>query len=198
MNVLFQPRQAAGYSRVCVTSAIGALSIVFGTVLSNNMNHQYLSPLMFSLGIILVIIFDLGLITRAIPSGASVFQCIVTAGVNFIVAYLVGWLLHSCGNFPQEIPIDIVGAIATGIVIGLVSAVNKHKSEYTVVVTIMLMFSFVYLHIPHCVVCAFYLGAKTTAATPADLVGLLTVVFGNVLGGLIIRFILKIAVSNKS
>ncbi|MBQ8935500.1 MAG: hypothetical protein IJ049_03765 [Oscillospiraceae bacterium] len=197
MNTLSQTKRAIDYPRICTASAIGALSIVFGTVLSNNINHQYLSPLMFSLGIILVIIFDLGLITRAVPSGASAPQCGVTAGVNFLAAYAAGWLLHSCGSFPDAIPVDFVGAIATGIVIGLVSAVNRHKSEYTVVVTIMLMFSFVYLHIPHCVVCAFYLGAKMTAVTLTDVLGLVTVIIGNILGGLVIRLILKIVAPNQ-
>lgn len=197
MNTLAPSKRTIDYPRICTTSAIGALSIVFGTVLSNNINHQYLSPLMFSLGIILVVVFDLGLITRAVPSGASAPQCGMTAGVNFLVAYAAGWLLRSCGTFLDAIPVDFVGAIATGIVIGLVSAVNKHKSEYTVAVTIMLMFSFVYLHIPHCVVCAFYLGAKTAAVTLTDVLGLVTVMIGNILGGLVIRLILKVVASNQ-
>ncbi|MBS5433087.1 MAG: hypothetical protein KHY12_04900 [Firmicutes bacterium] len=178
-------------SRQITRSVIGALSIVFGTILANNINHTYLSPLTFSLGIIFVIILNLGLITRSVPSGEGFKNCGIILIVNIAVAIIAGLSLRSCGSFPTIIKPALVPAIGTGIIIGLVSVANIKKTNYTVPVTFMLMFSFVYLKIPHCVVCAFYYGASPQNAIE-NMPGLLVVIVGNIIGGLIIRYLFKI------
>ena len=166
---------------------LGGLSIVFGIILANNMNHTYLSPLMFSLGIVFTIIMRLELITRAVPLGRKVGEaCIIGAG-NFIGALLAGAALWWTGKYPPSISINIWGAIATGIIIGLVSVANTEGTAYTVPVTFMLMFSFVYLKLPHCVVSAFYVGNSVVGGYLANtLPGFLVVLVGNVIGGLIV------------
>lgn len=178
------------YYEYIIRNILGALSIVFATVLSNNINHEILSPLAFSLGIIFVIVFDLGLITRAIPSGESFSICLVTLGINSVIATCMGFFLYSFGNFPTTFG-GFWSAVATGIVIGFVSLMNKENNKYTVFTTIMLMFSFVYLRLPHCVVCAFYLGTNRNI-TYNDVFSLFYVVIGNILGGLIIRYSYKL------
>lgn len=169
-------------------AAIGALAITFGTVLANAVNHVYLSPLLFSLGIVLVIVLNLDLVTRAVPSGVPYGECAVILVFNLLVAALAGLLLRTCGTFPPSIKPSFFPAVATGIIIGLVSLVNIKQTSYTVPATLMLMFSFVYLKLPHCVVCAFYYGASPVNAL-RNLPGLLSVVAGNLIGGLIIRYL---------
>ena len=179
-----------------IKNILGACTIVLGTILSNNINHPILSPIVFSVGILLVISLDLGLITRSVPSGKSVSDCAITCLVNVIVSFLLGLLLSASGAYPQQLNGTFGSAIATGIVIGFVSVVNKHKSEYTTLITMILMFSFVYLKLPHCVVYAFYLGALDTITLESCL-SLLIVTFGNVIGGAIVRISMNILNKNK-
>lgn len=174
-------------SLIC-KSVLGALSIVLGTILSNNVDHEYLSPVCFSVGILIVIAFDLGLITRAIPGGQSTEECFIIGIVNLVTAALAGIVLADMGEFPQEITYSLTGAIATGIIIGLVSISNKVKSRYSVLITMILMFTFVYLKLPHCVVYAFYCGAARTLYGASNWFNMCGVVAGNVVGGLIVRF----------
>lgn len=177
--------------RTEILSIIGGLSIVFGIILANNINHVYLSPLMFSLGIIFTIILGLDLITKAIPTCRSWRDCVIIGYYNLLTAFAAGVFLRWTGNFPQIISLSwetFAGAIGTGIIIGLVGLSNKEKTSYTVPVTFMLMFSFVYLKLPHCVVSAFYLGAISGAgAFFPSLLGFSAVLLGNIIGGLIIR-----------
>jgi formate/nitrite transporter FocA (FNT family) len=168
-------------------SILGAGCIVLGTILSNNVNHPILSPIVFSVGILLVISLDLGLITRSVPSGKSLKDCLVTYSVNLFVACVLGLMLNDTGVYPQQLTGTFGGAIGTGIVIGLVSIVNKRNANYKVIITMVLMFTFVYLKLPHCVVYAFYFGALETV-TWASALSLILVTLGNVVGGLIVRY----------
>lgn len=170
-----------------IKNIFGAACVVLGTILSNNVNHSILSPIIFSVGILLVIALDLGLITRSVPSGKPVKDCITTCGVNLIVSYLMGLLLSTSGTYPQQLTGTLLGGISTGIVIGLVSVVNKRNSEYKTIITMILMFTFVYLKLPHCVVYAFYFGALDTI-TWVSALSLLLVTIGNIIGGSIVRY----------
>lgn len=173
-------------------SLLGGLSIAFGIVLANNMNHVYLSPLMFSLGIVFTIIMGLELITRAVPIGKNWKDCVIIGAGNFVAAMLAGFFLKGFGHFPDTIPVNIWGAIGTGIIIGLVSVANKKKGPYTVPVTFMLMFSFVYLKLPHCVVSAFYLGGLRLVGVK-EWLGFLSVLAGNIIGGLIVYCVYRLS-----
>lgn len=166
---------------------LGGGCIVLGTILANAINHPILSPIAFSVGILLVITLDLGLITRSVPSGKSFNECVETLFFNLLIAFLFGILLDWTGDYPQMLNGTFYGAIATGIIIGLASIANIHQSKYTIIITMILMFSFVYLGLPHCVVYAFYIGALPHL-TFAECFSLLTVICGNVVGGMIVRF----------
>lgn len=176
------------YIVLAYTSVLGALAIVFGTILSNNVNHAYISPICFSVGILIVISFDLGLITRAVPGGQLTEECFIIGFVNLVTAALAGFILSDMGNFPQDLACSLSGAVATGIIIGLVSISNKVSSRYSVLITMILMFSFVYLKLPHCVVYAFYCGAARVVYGSSNWFNLCVVTIGNIVGGMIIRF----------
>ena len=179
-----------------ISGILGGLCIVFGTVLANNLNHVYLSPLMFGLGIIFTVVLGLDLITRAVPIGIPARDCVTIGLFNFVSAFIAGLLLKNFGAFPKEISPDFWGAIGTGIIIGLVSVVNKKSGPYTVVVTLMLMFSFVYLKLPHCVVTAFYLGTILgVGAFWSSLWSFVVIVVGNIIGGLIVNVVFRLSQS---
>lgn len=169
---------------------LGALCIVFATAVSRFAGHEYLSPLLFSMGILLVIIFDLGLVTRSVPSGDDLTHCICACCVNLVTAGVLGTMYTGANQFAMTFapPWEyLLPAVGTGIIIGLVSLVNKHHSEYTVLMTMMLMFSFVYLKLPHCVVYAVYVAANRHTST-GGASALAVVTLGNIIGGLIVRF----------
>ena len=166
---------------------LGGGCIVLGTMLSNAINHPILSPIAFSVGILLVITLDLGLITRSVPSGRPVKECFGTLCINLLVAFVLGVLLSRTGNYPQTLGGTFGGGVATGIIIGMASIANKYQSKYTIIITMILMFSFVYLGLPHCVVYAFYIGALTHITT-AECLTLLFVTLGNIVGGAIVRY----------
>lgn len=172
-------------------SFFGASCIVLSTVLSNNINHEILSPIVFSVGILLVVGFNLGLITRSVPGGDSFTDCFITLATNIMTAMCFGLLLRNTGTYPETLEASIGGAIVTGIVIGLVSVSNKFNSRYAEWITMILMFSFVYLHLPHCMVYAFYFGTLPMI-TMQELGTLALVTVGNILGGLIVRYSMKI------
>ena len=174
-----------------IRSIFGTFCIVLGTILSNNTDHSILSPIVFSVGILLVISLNLGLITRSIPSGNSIQSCCITCLTNITIAIILGLLLSGSGNYPNQLNATISGGIATGIIIGLVSVVNIRKSDYTILITMILMFSFVYLKLPHCVVYAFYFGALPQI-TLVEFITLMKVICGNIIGGLIVRYSLVI------
>ena len=175
---------------------LGASCVVLGTILANNINHPILSPIVFTVGILLVVDLNLGLITRSIPSGMSVKDCAKTFGMNLIVAFVLGLLLSGSGTYPQQLTGTFGGGIATGIVIGFVSIVNKCKSEYRSIITMILMFAFVYLKLPHCVVYAFYFGALDTM-TWVSAESLVFVTVGNIIGGLIVRWSMVILAKTR-
>ena len=174
----------------------GAACVVLGTILSNNINHPILSPIVFSVGILLVISLDLGLITRSVPSGKPFRSCVSTCCINLVVSFLMGLLLSNSGTYPPQLTGTLGGGIATGIVIGLVSVVNKLKSDYKTIITMILMFTFVYLKLPHCVVYAFYFGALETLTWNSAL-SLLLVTIGNLIGGSIVRYSMVILDKNN-
>lgn len=179
---------------------LGGACIVFSTVVARFVDHQYLSPALFAMGIVLVIVLDLGLVTRAVPSGEDVAHCVSALAVNILTAWVLGLMYLGVPEFAVEFghPSEyFLPAVATGIIIGLVSVVNKHKSEYTVPMTFMLMWTFVYLGLPHCVVYAVYLAANCMVDSTGAMV-LLSVIAGNIAGGLIVRSADKLIQSERA
>lgn len=166
-------------------SITGGLSICLGTVASKYCPYPALAPLLFAVGIFMVMQFDWNLITRHIPTGRILsLNTIIILFVNLLVAYLFGLC------FPLEVtPPDNLFwmSVAGGAVIGLVSLNNLTTNKYKIPIAILLMYIFVMLGLPHCVVYAF-LGAEPTT--------LLIVVLGNIVGGILLRLLYSLS-SNK-
>lgn len=58
-----------------IKCALASSCIVFGTILTKNVDHRYLSSVIFSVGILLVIALNLNLISRDVSSGTKVSSC---------------------------------------------------------------------------------------------------------------------------
>lgn len=165
-------------------SVLGALCICLGAYFSLLINNPIISPIVFMVGILLIIYFDLNLITREIPLNTkntpeSIQNTCVVLLLNVFTAFFVGLFLPK-----QALNLNpsFMNSILGGIVIGLVSLVAKYKKTYKEIIIIILMFCFVYLKLPHCVVYAFYSGIDFHNA-----IYLLPVISGNIIGGLLIK-----------
>lgn len=165
------------------TSALamaGGAAICLGTYASRACEYPILAPLLFAIGILIVMVFDLGLITRFVPThtytASNLAQLVVILVVNLITANLLGSLSDFSATPPNNL---FWWSVLGGIVIGLVSLNHKIRTSYQVAVALLLMYIFVMLGLPHCVVYAF-LGA--------DFPTLMIVVAGNLFGGVLLNF----------
>lgn len=154
----------------------GGVAICFGTYASQRCEFPILAPLLFAIGILLVVVFDLGLITRFVPThtftSANIAKLVLILVANLLTAYILGLFTSLSITPPDHL---FVWSIIGGIVMGLVSLNHLLTTQYRVVIALLLMYIFVSLKLPHCVVYAF-LGA--------DFPTLITVVAGNLLGGM--------------
>lgn len=181
-------------------SILGAVSICLGTYFSLTIDNEFLKPIVFTIGILLVIYFDLNLITREIPlkstpqimSKRIPCNALIILTINLLTAYVIGAAANLQIAVKQP---DFMNSVLAGIVIGLVSIIAKEGKSYKEIMILILMFCFVYLKLPHCVVWAFYGGLD-----PFYLPYICPIVAGNIVGGLIIGLIyqwLKKAKNNK-
>lgn len=168
-----------------ILSVFGGACIALFAGVSAMVGHQYLSPLIFSVGILLIIHFGLSLITRDCPLGLPARSVTVTLAVNIAAAFLVG--LAFAGKTGEVcMKADVFESILTGLIIGFVALVNRDRGLYTLPLTLLLMYAFVYLKLPHCVVYGFYL-PLCDAGLGLKLICLAYAIAGNVIGGILIH-----------
>lgn len=163
-----------------ISATAGGLAICLGTYASRVCEEPILSPLLFAVGIFVVMVFNLGLITRFTPTHSftsfNLARLVIILVVNLITANLMG----SLANFSATPPDNLFWwSVLGGVVIGLVSLNHMLTTPYKVSLALLLMYIFVMLGLPHCVVYAF-LGA--------DFPTLMTVVAGNLVGGVALNF----------
>lgn len=173
--------QHNAYFAIFWRAIAGGLAICLGTAASRLCPYPILSPLIFSVGILMVVRFDWGLITRHFPTQKLgwITTPLIIIG-NLLSAYLVGY----CFDFPLVLPENLfVNSIVAGAVIGLVSFNSKGENHpYKLAISLLLMYLFVSLGLPHIVVISFL---------HASLPELGIVLVGNVIGGLGLRVLFK-------
>lgn len=129
----------------------------------------------------MVMAFNFELITRHVPTKGFSWQTAVVLVVNLATAGLLGFFTM---DFPapdtSNLLMTFANSILGGIVISCVSLNNLADSPYKVVIALLLMYLFVMLGLPHCVVYAFL---------HVDFGTLLLVIAGNLIGGGLLRFI---------
>ena len=163
-----------------ILAILGGASICLGTYASRSCEFPILAPLLFAIGILVVLVFDLGLITRFTPthtfSSSNLAKLLIILIFNLITANLLGPLSSFSATPPDNL---FWWSVLGGVVIGLVSLNHKISTPYKLVVALLLMYIFVDLGLPHCVVYAF-LGV--------DFPTLMVVVAGNLVGGMALNF----------
>lgn len=169
-----------------IKSVIGSLSICLGTYFSLVVDDDIISPIVFSSGILLVIYFNLNLITKDIPTaiantedGSKKYTIVPILIFNLLTAFIVGKIMSY--DFELYTNATINNSILGGAVIGIVSLIAMENYDYKELLIMLLMFCFVYLKLPHCVVYAFYGGLEVQI-----LKSLPIVVLGNIIGGSIV------------
>lgn len=173
--------------KISYKSILGGFAISLGVILSNLIDNEFISPLIFSVGILLCMDLKMHLITRAIPLKPYIPTCGNILLFNLLSAMACGLVVKF--TFMHTVPRlnpDFIGAILTGIIIGIIAVINKKNMNgtYKIIITMLLMFAFVYLKLPHCVVYAFWFGCME-----CSFINLLIAVAGNIVGGLIIFLI---------
>lgn len=170
--------------KIMYKSILGGAAISLGTLLSVKVGHPYLSPLIFSVGILLVIGFQLELITKTIPVEMKLYKSLQVLGINLLTAFICGTLVH--GYTVPTVNTSFKASILGGIIIAVVSLVNVKKIHNRTIITLILMFSFVWLKLPHMVVYAFNTGVSFEYWE-----FLPRVILGNVVGGVFVGAIFK-------
>lgn len=159
--------------------------IALGTYASRVCPYPILAPLLFAVGILMVMVFNAELITRRIPTAGVMGNELGCAICVLLGNLLSAWLLGFLADLPapQMDLLPLFGkAIIGGAMIGLVSVNNLQDTPYKVPVALLLMYIFVMTGMPHAVVYAFL---------HSDPLTLLVCIAGNVVGGLLLRGIFK-------
>lgn len=174
-------------AHLIISATLAGLAIVFGTIASKLCPYPILAPLLFAVGILMCMAFDLDLITRYTPTAPklNLWEWAAIFVINLGVAGIAGIFSPLTATPPDNL---FLMSIAGGIVIGLVSQNNLFATPYKVALALMIMYCFIQLNIPHVVVYAF-LGV--------DLPTLFIVAIGNLLGGLILRYSFKFLKDTK-
>lgn len=168
---------------------LGGAAICLGTYASRVCEFPILAPLLFAVGIVIVMVFDLGLITRFTPTHSyslkNILAGLIILASNVLIASLLGQLSSLTVNPPENL---FLWSILGGIVIGLVSLNNMMHTPYKVALALLLMYIFVMIKLPHCVVYAFY---------NVDFPTLLTVIAGNIIGGVGLNIAIRLHAITK-
>ena len=161
-----------------VRAALGGVSISLFAGMSVLVHDAYVGPFVFMTGIILIIVYQLSLVTRDCPLGCPAASVAVTLTVNVLTAFCMGLLFR--GHLPYEVTMkaDLFQSVLAGVIIGMVSLVNRDRTIYTIPLTVLLMYAFVWCRLPHCVVYGFYM-----PICGGSWVSLAYAIAGNLIGG---------------
>ena len=179
------------YGKLIISSILAGILISTFAGVSNIVNEPHIGPLVFMIGIMLIMVNQLNLITKDCPTGSFGVSLFVVLFFNIVGAAFTG--LFFSGHMPQPVvmKIDLFQSVLTGIIIGFVAWVNRKPNRYTIYLTIALMYAFVYCKLPHCVVYGFYFPNSTL---PIDYrcYGLSYAIIGNIIGGIMVYLFYKL------
>lgn len=178
-------------------SILAGISISLGASFSLIVSNIYCSSIVFSLGIILVMVFQFRLFTGVVP---QVFQnktsfedlTIIYFG-NIIGTVFFSELIKSSSKYFQIYekarsiillktdPLKcLISAIGCGIIIGLI--VNIKEKTFKYILSIPLIMIFILLGFDHCIATSFYM----FSCGQIDGIILLAITIGNIIGGLFV------------
>ena len=181
-------------------SILAGLLISLAGIVYLNCSDKIVGSLLFSLGLISVILLEANLFTGKIGyvnSKRSILDSLLMLVFNLVAAAIVG-LIYRCGSdaaaqvaeskllmFSETWWLTGLKAIGCGVAIYL--AVEGYKKSKSLIPVILGVMVFILAGWNHCIADCFYMAAGSSSALAIPY--LLVVIVGNSIGSLLIRFL---------
>ena len=181
-------------------SILAGLLISLAGIVYLNCSDKIVGSLLFSLGLISVILLEANLFTGKIGyvnSKRSILDSLLMLVFNLVAASIVG-LIYRCGSdvaaqvaeskllvFSETWWLTGLKAIGCGVAIYL--AVEGYKKSKSLIPVILGVMVFILAGWNHCIADCFYMAAGSSSALAIPY--LLVVIVGNSIGSLLIRFL---------
>ena len=181
-------------------SILAGLLISLAGIVYLNCSDKIVGSLLFSLGLISVILLEANLFTGKIGyvnSKRSILDSLLILVFNLVAATIVG-LIYRCGSDAAVPVIEskllvfseawwLTGLKSVGCGAAIYLAVEGYKKSKSLIPVILGVMTFILAGWNHCIADCFYMaaGSSSTLAIPY----LLVVIAGNSIGSLLIRFL---------
>lgn len=174
-------------------SALAGFLISIAGVIFLRCDNKMTSALLFSIGLIGVIVLQANLFTGKVGyvNKTNLKQLLLILGINLVVAFLVGLLYRCCigttSTMDTRITKEWYQLLWDGMVCGvcIYLAVECFKKTNNIITIILPVVAFILSGAEHCVADAFYFGSA--ALTWDGVLVIILVTIGNALGSLIVR-----------
>ena len=183
-------------------SILAGLLISLAGIVYLNCPDKIVGSLLFSLGLISVILLEANLFTGKIGyvnSKRSILDSLLILVFNLVAATIVG-LIYRCGSDVAELIVEsklsifsetwwLTGLKSIGCGAAIYLAVEGYKKSKSLIPVILGVMTFILAGWNHCIADCFYMaaGSSNVLAIPY----LLVVIVGNSIGSLLIRFLQK-------
>ncbi len=179
-----------------VRSSLAGLLIAFAGVLYLQCENKIVGAVLFSLGLLSVIVFKTNLFTGKvgyISSFKDFYMGLLMLALNLAVAFCFGLLYRVC--IGQSAAVDarllkewyriLFDSVICGMCVFL--SVDLYKRTSNIFTIILPVVAFILCGGEHCIAYAFYLGTGNITGTA--LLYLVIMIIGNSLGALLLRFL---------
>ena len=188
-----------------VKSILAGLLISLAGIVYLNCPEKIVGSLLFSLGLISVILLEANLFTGKIGyvnSKQSILDSLLILVVNLVAATIVG-LIYRCGSDAATPIVEskllvfsetwwLTGLKAIGCGAAIYLSVEGYKKSKSLIPVILGVMTFILAGWNHCIADCFYMAAGSSSALAIPY--LLVVIVGNSIGSLLIR-LLQLGVS---
>ena len=183
-----------------VKSILAGLLISLAGIVYLNCPEKIVGSLLFSLGLISVILLEANLFTGKIGyvnSKQSILDSLLILVFNLVAATIVG-LIYRCGSDAATPIVEskllvfsetwwLTGLKAIGCGAAIYLSVEGYKKSKSLIPVILGVMTFILAGWNHCIADCFYMAAGSSSALAIPY--LLVVIVGNSIGSLLIRFL---------
>lgn len=188
-----------------VKSILAGLLISLAGIVYLNCDNNIVGSLLFSLGLVSVILLEANLFTGKIGyvnSKQSILDSLIILVFNLVAATIIG-LIYRCGSDAAASVAEskllvfnetwwLTGLKSIGCGAAIYLAVEGYKKSKSLIPTILGVMTFILAGWNHCIADCFYMAAGSSSALAIPY--LLVVIVGNSIGSLLIR-LLQLGVS---
>ena len=181
-------------------SILAGLLISLAGIVYLNCSDKIVGSLLFSLGLISVILLEANLFTGKIGyvnSKRSILDSLLILVFNLVAATIVG-LIYRCGSDAAALIVEsklsifsetwwLTGLKSIGCGAAIFLSVEGYKKSKSLIPVILGVMTFILAGWNHCIADCFYMAAGSSSALAIPY--LLVVIVGNSIGSLLIRFL---------